>query len=97
MNAWTVDLNRLTATHQSGFKITVEGDPINPCGVVPGKFPDGLSAVEQAGLLRCGVQALADAATEKRAAASKAKFAERTAAFANRPARPKLSLKKSSP
>ncbi len=56
--AWNVDLEKAMAVHRSGFKITVEGDVRQPSGVIPGRFPEGLSAIDQATLLRCGLQAL---------------------------------------
>lgn len=56
--AWEVDLNKAMAVHSSGFKITVEGDMRQPSGVVPGRFPEGMSAIDQATLLRCGLQVL---------------------------------------
>lgn len=57
-NAWDVDLESATAVHISGFKITVEGDVKDPMGVHPGKFPEALEALEQARLLRSGLEAI---------------------------------------
>lgn len=55
---WQIDLDRSLAVHRTGFRLTVEGDPRKPTGVLPGTFPEGLSAAEQAALLRCGLNAL---------------------------------------
>ncbi len=56
---WQVDLKRSLAVHSTGFRLTVEGDPRRPTGVLPGRFPDYLSAAEQAALLRRGINAIA--------------------------------------
>lgn len=64
-DAWKVDLKTKSAFHQTGFRITVEGNPRYPAGVIPTHFPDGLSAVEQARLLRCGLKAIVDAARDE--------------------------------
>lgn len=58
LGEWQIDLDRSLAIHHTGFRLTVEGDPRKPTGVLPGVFPDGLSAAEQAALLRCGLNAL---------------------------------------
>lgn len=55
---WQVDLKRSLAVHSTGFRLTVEGDPRSPTGVLPGRFPDYLSAAEQAALLRRGINAI---------------------------------------
>lgn len=60
--SWNVDLKSATAIHTSGFKLGVEGDLRNPTGVHPGPFPDDLSPVDQARLLRCGLEAMMKAA-----------------------------------
>lgn len=60
--AWNVDLDTLSAFHITGFRISIEGNPLQPLGVSPSHFPEGLSAVEQARLLRCGMKAIKDAA-----------------------------------
>lgn len=94
--SWDVDLSTASAVHECGFKITVEGDPGNPFGVHPGKFPDGLTAVEQARLLRCGLEAMQKlASTSSYVQKSSAAIQEkRTAAPKHKPNRPILSLKK---
>ncbi|WP_018416829.1 hypothetical protein [Teredinibacter turnerae] len=66
-DAWNVDLDTLSAYHTTGFRISVEGSPTHPLGVSPSHFPAGLSAVEQARLIRCGMKAIKDAATGTRA------------------------------
>ena len=38
-DAWTVDLKSSSATHESGFRIDVEGNPKDPSAVNPGRFP----------------------------------------------------------
>ncbi len=93
--AWTVDLSTLTATHDSGFTIEVEGDPKDPSAVNPGRFPKELSGIEQARLLRYGMEALAKAAKAKSAGA-RANAPQKPAYTppANKPKRPVLSLKK---
>lgn len=92
--AWTVDLTRLSATHETGFFIEVEGSPKDPSAVSPGPFPKHLSGLEQVRLLRYGMEALANAAkardSEKRAAAKKPAYVPP----ANKPERPTLSLKR---
>ncbi len=91
--SWNVDLAGATAIHESGFKLTVEGDLSNPTGVHPGKFPEGLTAIEQARLLRCGLEAVIRAAQDRSHQKSRDAFAERIAQ--HKPTRPVLSLKKS--
>lgn len=61
-DAWNVDLKNLSAFHVTGFRITIEGNPLQPVGVTPSHFPGDLSAVEQARLLRCGMVAIRKAA-----------------------------------
>lgn len=61
-DAWNVDLETLSAFHVTGFRISIEGSPLQPVGVSPSHFPDGLTAVEQARLLRCGMRAIKKAA-----------------------------------
>lgn len=90
--SWNVDLQTATAVHACGFKLGVEGDPGNPIGVHPGKFPDGLTAVEQARLLRCGLEAIMKAVASKSQSLSREAFVERIAN--HKPTRPLLSLKK---
>lgn len=60
--AWKVDLKTKTAYHETGCRITVEGSPKHPVGVIPTHFPAGLSAVEEARLLRCGMKAIVNTA-----------------------------------
>ena len=56
--AWNVDLKTKSAFHVTGFRISIEGNPLQPMGVLPSHFPEGLTAVEQARLLRCGMKAI---------------------------------------
>ncbi|UTA46397.1 hypothetical protein L1F30_09445 [Simiduia sp. 21SJ11W-1] len=64
---WVVGPDGQSAKHSSGFTITVDGNPRDPQGVNPGKFPQGLSVIDQARLLRLGVEAIARAAKQKAA------------------------------
>lgn len=57
-DAWNIDLKNKSAFHITGFRIVIEGNPLQPMGVIPSHFPDGLSAVDQARLLRSGMKAL---------------------------------------
>jgi len=59
---WEINLEAMSATHSSGFTLSVEGSVRNPSAVHPGPFPKHLSALEQVRLLRHGVEALAKAA-----------------------------------
>lgn len=90
--SWNVDLDAATAVHACGFKLGVEGDLRNPTGVNPGKFPDGLSPVDQARLLRCGLEAIMNAATSRLQAAKQEILVEKWAKY--KPSRPVLSLRK---
>lgn len=100
--AWEVDSASGRAVHASGFNLTVEGDLSDPSSVSPANYPEGLSPVDQARLLRFGMQALASAPGTRPAVTprvnSRAQQAEHNARlFAerkDRPERPKLSLKK---
>lgn len=65
-SAWKVDLPSRSAIHITGFKIAIEGSACNPTGVTPGKFPENLSAIEQATLLRSGLEALSKASQKYR-------------------------------
>ena len=56
---WVADMATGTATHHSGFNLRIEGNPKDPSEVYPGKFPEGLSFIEQARLLRSGLEFLA--------------------------------------
>lgn len=98
--AWSVDLATLTATHESGFSIEIEGSPRDPSAVNPGRFPPELSGVEQARLLRHGMEAFAAAAktsaTEKKASVAAVPKKPAYVPPANKPKRPVLSLKKRS-
>ena len=92
--AWKVDLSTLSASHASGFKIEIEGNPKDPSGVSPGRFPPELSGVDQARLLRHGIEAIASAAATAKA---KPKPTAKKPVYippANKPKRPVLSLKK---
>ncbi|MGD8176955.1 hypothetical protein [Marinimicrobium sp. ARAG 43.8] len=106
---WDVDVTAGRAVHACGFQLEVEGSVSDPSGVFPSGYPDGLSYAEQARLLRSGMQALASAggggavATPRgrqpsinpkaQQAGQKARmFAEQSK---DRPARAKLSLKRS--
>ena len=83
-SAWTVDLKRKSATHSSGFKLAVEGNPRDPSAVHPGKFPSGVGTLEKVRLLRTGMEALAMAASAPPIASARAAGAS---------TRPTLSLK----
>ena len=61
-DAWNVDLDNLSAFHITGFRISIEGSPLQPLGASPSHFPEGMSAVDQARLLRCGMRAIKVAA-----------------------------------
>lgn len=91
-NDWTVDLSSLSATHACGLTLQVEGSPKDPSAVFPGKFPAGLTSIEQVRLLRTGVEAIAKAASATSTAPRKSAYK----APANKPSRPLISLKKSS-
>lgn len=110
-NDWVADLTAGTATHASGFIIKVEGNPTDPSQVDPGKFPEGLSFIEQARLLRSGLEFLAKEAKQmgkltsystrkddpKMAAIrEREEQAKRFAERADKPERSVLSLKKKS-
>jgi hypothetical protein len=60
--AWVADLAAGTATHESGFVLQVEGNPRDPSAINPANFPANLSFVDQARLMRCGLEFLAKAA-----------------------------------
>lgn len=64
-DAWKVDLKSKSAFHETGCRITVEGNPRQPMGLIPSNFPDGLTAVEEARLLRCGMKAIVSKAREE--------------------------------
>ncbi|HEY7885710.1 MAG TPA: hypothetical protein VIC08_12275 [Cellvibrionaceae bacterium] len=104
-NAWTVDLLTGTARHASGAIIQVEGDVASPSAVDPSHFPKQLDFMQQARLLRTGMEALAEAARQQ-APGSKLPgvkssvveaLEEQAKMFAERPDKPKrpvLSRKK---
>lgn len=107
-NDWVADMASGTATHANGFTIRVEGNPKDPSDVYPGKFPDGINFVEQARLLRSGLEFLAKSAgtapsswqsspiEDAKADAIKAReaLAKRFAERPDKPQRTVLSLKK---
>ena len=85
--AWTLDLKTLTATHTSGFTLQWEGSAKDPSAVHPGRFSKELSAIEGVRLLRHGVDFIAKSATLT------TKIKTPYVPPANKPNRPKLSLK----
>lgn len=105
---WTADMTTGTVAHASGFTIRIEGNPKDPSEVYPGKFPEGMSFVDQARLLRSGLEFLAktggsapkswqsspvqDAKTE--AIKAREELAKRFADRPDKPQRSVLSLKK---
>ena len=105
---WNTDLAAGSATNSSGFTLRIEGNPRDPSEVFPGKFPDAMSFVDQARLLRSGLDALAKAAKQggvseyvmpkpqlKSAAAQEREaLAKQFAERADKPQRSVLSLKK---
>lgn len=107
---WTADVALGIATHSSGFSVRIEGNPKDPSEVYPGKFPEGLSFVDQARLLRCGLEFLAKSggstpkswvsgpAQDVKTEAIKAReeLAKRFAERPDKPQRSVLSLKKNS-
>ncbi|MBU3071471.1 hypothetical protein KOI40_16720 [Aestuariicella sp. G3-2] len=93
LEAWTVDLKSLSATHESGFRLEIEGNPRDPSAVHPGKFPKGLSSIDQVRLVRLGVEAITREAKNSR----QPKPAAKKPAYippVNKPKRATLSLKK---
>jgi hypothetical protein len=63
-DAWVANLAAGTATHESGFVLQVEGNPSDPSAINPANFPANLSFVDQARLMRCGLEFLAKAAAK---------------------------------
>ena len=63
-DAWVADLAAGTVTHESGFVLHVEGDPGDPSAINPTNFPSQLSFVDQARLMRCGLEFLTKAAAD---------------------------------
>lgn len=90
-DAWSVDLKTASATHDSGFRIEIEGSPKDPSAVNPGRFPKELTGIEQVRLLRTGVEAIAKAAKAQRPVAQPA---PKPRVSRHKPTRPVLSLKR---
>lgn len=59
---WVVSADGRSASHACGWSIRIEGNPANPSEVCPGVVPQGLDVLEQARLLRHGLNAIAAAA-----------------------------------
>ncbi len=107
---WAVDVTAGTATHVSGFSIRIEGNPKDPSDVYPGKFPEGISFVDQARLLRSGLESLAKSSgntpkswqsspvqdAKSEAIKAREELAKHFAERTDKPDRPVLSLKKKS-
>jgi len=97
-NAWSVDLKSKTATHASGFSLTVEGNPKDPSSVSPGRTPKDIGAHEQVKLLRLGLEALAGASGSSEESSSAPVIRHLNKESYQRPAnlarKPLLSLKK---
>lgn len=93
-DSWHVDIAEATVRHPSGFRIVVEGNLADPSGISPSHFPDGLTAAEQARLVRCGMQALMKAARNSPARRPRTPVAPPKPQFKNKPDRPVLSLKR---
>ncbi len=91
---WEVNLDRLSATHASGFTLSVEGSVRNPSAVHPGPFPKHLSALEQVRLLRHGVEALAKAGKRESRARPAPRVINRPPVDPNRPKKDLLTLKR---
>lgn len=103
--SWDVDLAVGEARHDSGCVIRVEGHPSDPSAVEPSGFPETLNYIDQARLLRCGIEALAQAADRGAAHSARGSAKSQTVKdlekkaqlFADNPDKPKravLSLKK---
>ncbi|MCV6623142.1 MAG: hypothetical protein OIF51_15485 [Cellvibrionaceae bacterium] len=97
---WVVSDDGRSASHACGWSIRIEGNPANPSEVCPSSAPKDLDALEQARLLRHGLDAIAKAAKQgvkpSSAAVAAKKAAEQYASDPNRQRKPKLSLKKKS-
>lgn len=98
-DAWTVDTARGIARHECGALIEVEGNPANPSAVDPRDFPKSLDFLEQARLLRSGMEALAAAGGRQgRDPKSAAKstvvetLEQQAKMFAERPDKPKRAV-----
>ena len=90
-NAWEVSADGMSAVHDSGYSIHVEGNPRSPTAVIPKHLPKGLSALEAARLLRHGVEAIAEQAKQKRPAKPAKKSYQRDP---SKPRKPTISLKR---
>lgn len=93
-DSWHVDIAEATVRHPSGFRIVVEGNLTDPSGISPSNFPDGLTAAEQARLVRCGMQALMKAARNGSVRRPRATATPPKPQFKNKTSRPVLSLKR---
>lgn len=95
--SWQVDLKAAVIKHPSGFKIVFEGNPADPSNIAPSNFPAGLTAAEQARLMRCAMQALTKAArSAPRSSGSGMRSTgdKPAVAFKSKGSRPVLSLKR---
>lgn len=93
---WTVSSDGRSASHSCGWSITVQGNPSEPNEVNPSSVPPGISVLDQARLLRHGIEAIGKAASKKRSngPAERAKQAAQTfVKDPNRTRKPTLSLK----
>jgi hypothetical protein len=93
-DSWHVDIAEATVRHPSGFRIVVEGNLADPTGISPSNFPEGLSAAEQARLVRCGMQALMKAARSRTTVRRPRPTVAAKPRFKDKPERPVLSLKR---
>lgn len=88
--AWKVDPAKRIATHESGYKLVIEGSLKDPSAVSPGRVPEGLTAHDQVKLLRMGLEALANC----EGAVAKKPVREAYQRPANLARKPLLTLKK---
>ncbi|WP_390594744.1 hypothetical protein [Simiduia litorea] len=88
-NEWTLAPDGRSASHSCGFTLSVEGNPRDPQGVNPGRFPPHLSVIDQARLLRHGVEAIAKGAQRPASVKPKPQAGVKPA-----PDRPVLSIKR---
>ena len=101
-NDWVVDLGERKITHAtSGFFVQFEGDPTSDnCEGRPGKFPDGLKALEKVRLVREAFDYYIEAFQAGRRAAHAAAVPARSEAIPPRSTvvstKPRLSLRKTS-
>ncbi len=98
-DAWTVDTAQGIARHDCGAVIEVEGDPANPTAVDPRDFPKSLDFLEQARLLRSGMEALAAAGRSRPGRDQKAgksavveNLEQQAKMFAERPDKPQRAV-----